>query len=103
VLLQTFGKDKDASKMVLWAGHGYSDAGEVERASKVYELLVQSYPDTPEAVEAQAALAIRSVLAEDRSKIEPAIQTLLTEFPPSETQALGLHNLANTIGWKLFG
>jgi len=103
VLLQKYANDKDASKMVLWAGHGYSDAGEVERASKVYELLVQSYPDTPEAVEAQAALAIRSVLAEDRSKIEPAIQTLLTEFPPSEPQALGLHNIANTIVWKLFG
>jgi outer membrane protein assembly factor BamD (BamD/ComL family) len=42
-------------------------------------------------------------LAEDRSKIEPAIQTLLTEFAPSEAQALGLHNIANTIGWKLFG
>jgi tetratricopeptide (TPR) repeat protein len=103
VLLQTFGKDKDASKMVLWAGHGYSDAGEVERASKTYELLVQTYPDTPEAVEAQAALAIKSVLAEDRNKIEPAIQTLLREFPPSEPQALGLHNIANTIVWKLFG
>jgi hypothetical protein len=32
-----------------------------------------------------------------------AIQTLLTEFPPSEPQALGLHNIANTIVWKLFG
>ena len=30
VLVQKFGKDEDASKMVLWAGHGYSDAGEVE-------------------------------------------------------------------------
>ena len=42
-------------------------------------------------------------MAEDSTRIEPAIQTLLTEFPPSETQALGLHNVANTIGWKLFG
>jgi TolA-binding protein len=42
------------------------------------------------------------VQAEDRNRIEPAIQTLLTKFPPSETKALGLHNVANTIGWKLF-
>jgi TolA-binding protein len=103
VLLQKFGKDKNISKMVLWAASGYSDAGEVERASKVFELLVQNYPDTQEAVEAQSALAITSVQAEDRNRIEPAIQTLLTKFPPSQTKALGLHNVANTIGWKLFG
>ena len=46
---------------------------------------------------------IARVLAEDSARIEPAIQTLLTEFAPSETQALGLHNAANTIVWKLFG
>jgi hypothetical protein len=46
-------------------------------------------------VEAQAALAIKSVLAEDIAQIEPAVQTLLTEFGPSETQEEGgpcLHN-----------
>jgi len=103
VLLQKFGKDKNASKMVLWAANGYSDAGEVQRASRVFELVVQNYPDTPEAVDAQAALAITSVQTEDTARIEPAIQALLAKFPPSETKARGLHNVANTIGWKLFG
>ena len=102
VLVQKYGKEKDASKMVLWTAQGYSDGGEPERAAKTFSLLVQSYPDTPEAVQAQAALAIKSVLAEDAAQIEPTIQTLLTEFEPSETQALGLHNIANTIVWKLF-
>jgi TolA-binding protein len=102
VLLQKFGKDKNASKMVLWGASGYSDAGEVERASKVFELVVQNYPDTPEAVQAQTALAIRSVQAEQIARIEPTMQALLTKFPPSEAKALGLHNVANTIGWKLF-
>jgi len=100
VLLQKFGKDKNASKLVLWAGHDYASAGQVERAAKVYELAVQDYPDTAEAVEAQAALAITSVQAEDRNRIEPTIQTLLTKFPPSQTKALGLHNVANTLAWK---
>jgi len=102
VLLQKFGKDKNASKLVLWAAQGYSDAGESEGACKVFELVVQNYPDTQEAIEAQAALAITSVQAEDRNRIEPAIQTLLTRFTPSETKALGLHNVANTLAWKYF-
>ena len=97
VLIQKFGKDKNASKIILRAGLGYSSAGEVARARKVFELLVQNYPDTQEAVKAQAALAITSVQAEDRNRIEPAVQTLLTKFPPSETKALGLHNVADTL------
>jgi len=100
VLLQKFGKDKNASKLVLWAAQGYSDAGESEGACKVFELVVQNYPDTQEAIEAQAALAITSVQAEDRNRIEPAVQTLLARFAPNEVKALGLHNVANTLAWK---
>ena len=100
VLLQRFGRDKNASKLILWAAHGYASAGEITSACKIYEFLVQNYPDTQEAVEAQIATAITSVQTEDRTRIEPAVQTLLTRFPPSEVKALGLHNLANALAWK---
>jgi TolA-binding protein len=103
VLLQRFGKDKNASKLILWAGHGYADAGEIERACKIYEFLVQSYADTQEATDAQISLTITSAQAEDRTRIEPALQMLLTRFAPTEVKARGLHNLADTLVWKYFG
>jgi len=102
VLAERFGKDKNVPKLVLWPAHDYFNAGEIEGACKVYEVLVQNYPDTQEALEAQAGLALASVQAEDRNRIEPAIQTLLTRFPPNEVKALGLHNVANTLAWKYF-
>lgn len=103
VLLQKFGKDKNASKLILWAGHGYADAGEIESACKIYELLVQNYPDAQEAADAQISLTITSAQAEDRTRIEPALQTLLTRFAPTEVKARGLHNLADTLVWKYVG
>ena len=100
VLLQRFGKDKNASKLVLWAARDYFNAGQIEGACKVYEVALQNYPDAPEAVEAQAGLALALVQREDRTRIEPVVQALLTRFAPNETKALGLHNVANTLLWK---
>lgn len=101
VLLQRFGEDENASKLTLWAAHDYFNAGEIERACNVYELLVENYPDTEEAIQAQAGLAVASVQAEDRDRIETAIQSLLTRFPANEVKAIGLHDVANTLAWKL--
>jgi tetratricopeptide (TPR) repeat protein len=100
VLLQKYGSHKDASKMALWAADGYSSAGEKERARKVFEAVVRNYADTPEAIQAQTAVAIMSIQAEDRARIEAAVQTLLTRFPANETKAQGLHDVANTLVWK---
>jgi TolA-binding protein len=100
VLLQKYGTHKDIAKMALWAADGYSSTGEKERAHKVFESIVQNYPDTPEAIQAQTAIAITSIQSEDRASVEPAVQTLLTRFPVNETKAQGLHDVANTIVWK---
>jgi TolA-binding protein len=100
VLLQKYGTHKDISKMALWAADGYSSAGEKERARKVFESVVQSYPDTAEAIQAQTAVGIMSIQAQDPAGVEPAIQTLLTRFPANEAKAQGLHSVANTIVWK---
>jgi len=103
VMLQKYGKDKDISKLLLWAGNAYTDAGEFEGGYRVFELVVQNYPDTPEALEAQIALAITVAQKEDRTRIEPAVQTLLTRFPANEVKARGLHDLATTLAWKYVG
>ncbi len=100
VLLQMFGQDKNVSKLVLWAAQDYFSAGQIAGAARVFDLLVQNYPDAPEAVEAQAGRALALVQLEDRDQIESVVQTLLARFAPSEAKALGLHNLANTLVWK---
>ncbi len=101
VLLRTFGQDKNVSKLVLWAAQDYFNAGQIAGAARAYELLVQNYPDAPEAVEAQAGRALALVQLENRDQIESVVQTLLARFAPTETKALGLHNVANTLVWKL--
>jgi tetratricopeptide (TPR) repeat protein len=100
VLLQKYGTDRNTSKLLLWTGNAYCDAGEFEGGYRVFDLVVQNYPDTPEAAAAEIALAITAAQKENRARFEPAIQTLLTRFPPDEVKALGLHNVATTIVWK---
>ena len=100
VMLQKFGKDENTSRLLLWAGNAYCDDGEFEGGYRLFELVVQNYPDTQEAAEAQIALAITSAQKEDRARFEPTIQALLTRFPPNEVKALGLHNVATTVVWK---
>ncbi|OHB68499.1 MAG: hypothetical protein A2Y77_08705 [Planctomycetes bacterium RBG_13_62_9] len=102
VLIQKFGQDADASKLILWSGFSYQDAKESERASKVYELVVQHYPQTPEAVTAQVRLAEAGVEAEDRSRMEQTIPLLLTQFAPTQDKAEGLRTLSRILVWKHF-
>ncbi len=100
VLVQRFSKDADASELVLWSAFGYDDAGEKEKAYKIYELVVQNYPDTPEAVTAQLRLAVAGVEAEDPSRMEQTIPPLLMQFEPTEDKAASLRYLADALGWK---
>jgi tetratricopeptide (TPR) repeat protein len=100
VLIQQFGKDPDASKIVLWSGFGYQDANQADRAYKVYELVVQNYPDTPEAVTAQLRLALASVEAEDPNRMGQTIQALLTQFTPTQDKGAALRYLADSLYWK---
>jgi TolA-binding protein len=99
-LLQKYGKDRNASKLVLWAAHAYVSAGAVKRACEVYEFLIRNYPDCEELVEAQASLGIIAVQAEDTQRAEAAVQALLTQYPANEAKATALRNVANTLVWK---
>jgi TolA-binding protein len=103
VLVQEYGKDSDASKIVLWSGFAYQDANQTEKAYKIYELVVQNYPGTPEAVTAQLRRTIASVEAEDPSRMKQDIQTLLKQFAPTRDKEESLRTVADTLFWKRFG
>lgn len=100
VMLQKFGKDENTSKLLAWSVYEYLQAGETEGACKVLDLVLQTYPDTPETAEALLALATGVIQGEDRDRIEPTVQTLLTRFAPSEVKASALHTVANMLAWK---
>jgi tetratricopeptide (TPR) repeat protein len=100
VLMQKFGKDADASKLLLWSAFGYDDAGQKDRAQQVYGLVVQNYPDAPEAVTAQLRRALASVEAEDPNRMEQDISTLLNQFAPTQDKGQSLRYLADTMFWK---
>jgi tetratricopeptide (TPR) repeat protein len=69
--VQKFANDADASKLILWTGFCYEDAGQKDKAYDVYGLVVQKYPDTPEAVTAQTRRALASLEAEDPNRMDP--------------------------------
>jgi tetratricopeptide (TPR) repeat protein len=100
VLLQKYGTDRNISKLLLWAGHDYLNAGEHKKASAIYESLVRNYPNCAELIEAQASLGVAGVQMEDTQRIEAAVQTLLTQYPVNEAKATGLRNVANALAWK---
>jgi TolA-binding protein len=100
VMLQKFGKDKNASKLLAWTVYEYVQAGEIEGAYKLFDLVLQTYPEAPETIEALLALATAVVIGEDRARIEPTVQTLLTRFAPTQVKASALHTVANMLGWK---
>ena len=82
VMLQKFGKDRNASKLLAWTVYEYVQAGEIEGAYKIFDLVMQTSPETPETVEGLLALATAVIQGEDRARIEPTVQTLLTRFAP---------------------
>ncbi len=98
VLLQKYSDDPNLPNLVLWAAYEYSHAGEFEAARELHEFLIENYPS--EAVNAQVGLALTGVEAKDGDQIEAAVQSLLTQFPPSEAKATGLYNVANALAWK---
>jgi tetratricopeptide (TPR) repeat protein len=103
VLIQKFSRDPDASKIVLWSAFGYDDAGKKDRAYDVYGLVVQSYPNTPEAVTAQARRALASMDAEDPTRMAQDIPTLLTQFAVTQDKGEAVRYLENGLFWKRFG
>jgi TolA-binding protein len=100
LLLQKYGTDRNASKLLLWAGHDYLNAGEFKKAGAIYESLLRSYPNCEELIEAQASLGVAAVQLEDTQRIEAAVQALLTQYPVNEAKATGLRNVANALAWK---
>jgi TolA-binding protein len=100
VMLQKFGTDESASKLLAWAVYEYLQAGETEGAYKVFDLVLQTYPEKPETIEALLSLATAVIQGNDRARIEPTVQTLLTRFAPTEVKAGALHTVANMLGWK---
>jgi TolA-binding protein len=98
--VEKFANDADASKLILWTGFCYEDAGQKDKAYDVYGLVVQKYPDTPEAVTAQTRRALASVEAEDPNRMDQDIQTLLTQFAAAQDKAASLHSLADILFWK---
>jgi tetratricopeptide (TPR) repeat protein len=100
VMLQKFGKDKNTSKLLAWAVFEYLQAGETEGAYKVFDLVLQTYPEAPETIGALLSLATGVIQGDDRARIEPTVQTLLTRFVPTEAKASALHTVADMLGWK---
>jgi outer membrane protein assembly factor BamD (BamD/ComL family) len=99
-LIQKFSGDADGSKLLLWSAFGYDDAGRKDKAQQVYGLVVQNYPQAPEAITAQLRLALAAVEAEDPNRMEQTIQSLLTQFAATQDQGAGLRYLADTLYWK---
>jgi TolA-binding protein len=100
VLIQKFGKDADASKLVLWSGFAYQDATQKEGAYRTYGQVVQNYPQTPEAVVAQLRRALADVEAEDPNRMGQDIQALITQFTVTEDKGTSLSNVADSLYWK---
>jgi len=100
VMLQKFGTDENASKLLAWAVYEYLQAGETEGAYKVFDLVLQTYPEKPETIDALLSLATGVIQGNDRERIEPTVQTLLTRFAPTEAKASAMHTVANMLGWK---
>jgi len=100
VMLQKFGTDQNASKLLAWAVFEYLQAGETDGAYKVFDLVLQTYPEKAETIEALLSLATAAIQGNDRDRIEPTVQTLLTRFAPTEAKASTLHVVANMLGWK---
>ena len=100
VMLQKFGTDQNASKLLAWAVYEYLQAGETDGAYKVFDLVLQTYPEKAETIEALLSLATAAIQGNDRDRIEPTVQTLLTRFAPTEAKASALHVVANMLGWK---
>jgi len=100
VMLQKFGKDKNTSKLLAWSVYEYLQAGETEGACKVFDLVLQTYPEAPETIDALLALATAVIQGDDRDRIEPTVQTLLTRFAPTDAKASALHTVANMLAWK---
>jgi len=99
-MLQKFAKDKNTSKLLAWAVFEYLQAGETEGAYKVFDLVLQTYPEAPETIGALLSLATAAIQGDDRARIEPTVQTLLTRFAPTEAKASALHTVADMLGWK---
>ena len=100
VMLQKFGRDSNTSKLLAWSVYEYLQAGETEGAYKVFDLVLQTYPEAPETIDALLSLATAVIQRDDRARIEPTVQTLLTRFAPTEAKASALHVVANMLGWK---
>jgi TolA-binding protein len=100
VMLQKYGKDGNTSKLLAWSVYEYLQAGETEGACKVFDLVLQTYPDAPETIEALLSLATAVIQGDDRDRIEPTVQTLLTRFAPTDAKASALRTVANMLAWK---
>jgi TolA-binding protein len=100
VMLQKFGKDENTPKLLAWAIYGYLQAGEIEGAYNIFDVVLQTYPEAPETIDALLTLATAAIQDEDRARIEPVVQTLLTRFAPTQAKAAALHTVANMLAWK---